>query len=215
MELAIVARRALAALRGKGLIVERAWAGRLPLRAGDDRASRSRCCGWTPRASRCSTAMARRAPAWPGPGRGRALAPHAAPARPEPLPEAFPPAGPLALALKQAAMAGRDGAGGGRVPPHRTSTAGPATAIWASACCAARKPCAPCPKAPGPIRRPRSKPMAGTLLAGPGRQLRPLLRDGPAARRPRLAAHADAAGLGRGLRPVRGVDRRARRREAR
>jgi dihydroxyacetone kinase len=102
MELAIVARRALSVLRGKGIIVDRAWAGVFLSALEMPGVSLSVLRVDTPRLALLDSHA--EAPAWPGPGRIEPSR-HVLAGAPEPLPEPPMPPGPLAAALKQGALA--------------------------------------------------------------------------------------------------------------
>lgn len=103
MELAIVARRALAFLRARGLVVERAWAGEFLTALEMPGVSLSLLRVDNSRLALLDAPAA--APAWPGGGKLAArqmVAGVAAPA------VAYPPAGPLAPALRRAVLAVAD-----------------------------------------------------------------------------------------------------------
>lgn len=103
MELAIVARRALAFLRARGLVVERAWAGEFLTALEMPGVSLSLLRVDDSRLALLDSPAA--APAWPGGGKLAArqmVAGVAAPA------VAYPPAGPLAPALRRAVLAVAD-----------------------------------------------------------------------------------------------------------
>ncbi len=103
MELAIVARRALAFLRARGLVVERAWAGEFLTALEMPGVSLSLLRVDNSRLALLDSPAA--APAWPGGGKLAArqmVAGVAAPA------VAYPPAGPLAPALRRAVLAVAD-----------------------------------------------------------------------------------------------------------
>lgn len=102
MELAIVARRALAVLRGKGIIVERAWAGVFLSALEMPGVSLSVLRVDSPRLALLDSHA--EAPAWPGPGRIETSR-HILAGAPAPLPDPPMPAGPLAAALKRGALA--------------------------------------------------------------------------------------------------------------
>ena len=102
MELAIVARRALAVLRGKGLIVERAWSGVFLSALEMPGVSLSVLRVDSPRLALLD--LHAEAPAWPGPGRIE-TARHVLAGAPEPPPAPPMPSGPLAEALKRGALA--------------------------------------------------------------------------------------------------------------
>ncbi len=103
MELAIVARRALAFLRARGLVVERAWAGEFLTALEMPGVSLSLLRVDDARLALLDAPAV--APAWPGGGKLAArqmVAGVAAPA------VAYPPAGPLAPALRRAVLAVAD-----------------------------------------------------------------------------------------------------------
>ncbi|TCH96571.1 DAK2 domain-containing protein [Roseococcus sp. SYP-B2431] len=102
MELAIVARRALAVLRGRGIIVERAWAGVFLSALEMPGVSLSVLRVDSPRLALLDGHA--EAPAWPGPGRVEPSR-HMLAAAPAPLPAPPMPAGLLAPALKRGALA--------------------------------------------------------------------------------------------------------------
>jgi ATP-dependent dihydroxyacetone kinase len=102
MELAIVARRALAVLRGKGIIVDRAWAGVFLSALEMPGVSLSVLRVDSPRLALLDSHG--EAPAWPGPGRIEPSR-HILAGAPEPLADAPIAPGPLAAALKQGALA--------------------------------------------------------------------------------------------------------------
>jgi ATP-dependent dihydroxyacetone kinase len=102
MELAIVARRALEVLRGKGIIVDRAWAGVFLSALEMAGVSLSVLRVDTPRLALLDSHAD--APAWPGPGRIEPSR-HVLMGAPEPLPGPPMPPGPLAPALKRGVLA--------------------------------------------------------------------------------------------------------------
>jgi dihydroxyacetone kinase len=102
MELAIVARRALAVLRRKGIIVDRAWAGVFLSALEMPGVSLSVLRVDSPRLALLDSHA--EAAAWPGPGRIEPSR-HILAGAPEPQPEAARTPGPLASALKRGALA--------------------------------------------------------------------------------------------------------------
>src|SRR6202012_3753943 len=99
MELAIVARRALAVLRAKGVVVERAWSGAFMTALEMPGCSLTLLKVDDARLARLDAPTG--APAWPGPGRIGAR--RTIPAAAEGAPVASVAPGPMAPALRQAA----------------------------------------------------------------------------------------------------------------